>query len=455
MVLSANEPMSPAPPLRPEPSGTGQPEPPCFLPGRSEPVFYRHPLEPITTRSPRLSPQAPWSGRSGSGRGRPLRVMFVITCMPVGGAETLLVELIRRLDRARFAPELCCLKYLGPLGETLAREIPAFTGLLAHKYDLAVLRRLVRLLRQRQTDAVVTVGTGGDKMFWGRLAGWLANVPVICSALHSTGLPDHVEWPNRLLAPITDAFIAVACSHGRYLVRHEGCPARKVRVIPNGVDPQRFRPAPPDPSLRQALGLVPGAPVAGIVAALRPEKNHALFLRAARLIRDRVPSARFLIVGDGLERPRLEQLARDLDLQTAVCFLGTRSDVPAILSLLDVFVLTSHMEANPVSILEALACEKPVVATAVGSVPETVLHGKTGYLVEPGRADAIADRVVALFGDPEQAAALGRAGRQHVLAHWSLQRMVEGYQELLEEIFRRKKPDRSTTHGPTCSRLLA
>jgi hypothetical protein len=114
----------------------------------------------------------------------PLRVMFVITCMPVGGAETLLVNLVRRLDRSRFSPEVCCLKYFGPLGEVLAAEIPAFTGLLAHKYDLQVFGRLTRLLRQRRIDAVVTVGTGGDKMFWGRLAAYRAGVPVILSALH-------------------------------------------------------------------------------------------------------------------------------------------------------------------------------------------------------------------------------------------------------------------------------
>src|SRR3972149_7971979 len=101
----------------------------------------------------------------------PLRVMFVITCMPVGGAETLLVELIRRLDRSRFLPELCCLKYFGPLGEVLAGGIPAFTGLLADKYDFAVLARLTRLLRRRRIDAVVTIGTGGDKMVWGPPAG--------------------------------------------------------------------------------------------------------------------------------------------------------------------------------------------------------------------------------------------------------------------------------------------
>jgi len=353
----------------------------------------------------------------------PLRVMFVITWMPVGGAETLLVELIRRLDRSRLAPQLCCLKYLGPLGEELAEEVPAFSGLLSKKYDFGVLWRLVRLMRRRRIDAVVTVGTGGDKMFWGRLAGWLAGVPVICSALHSTGLPDHVELPNRLLAPLTDAFIAVAESHGRYLAEHEGCPAAKVRVIPNGVDVETFHPRWPSRSLQEELDLPADVPVAGIVAALRPEKDHALFLRAAAVVRRQVPRARFLIVGDGPERQSLEALARQLSLEDGVHFLGSRSDVAELLSLIDVLVLTSRMEASPVSVLEAMAGEKPVVATRVGSLPETVLDGRTGYLVTPGDEQGIADRVIELFDDPQRAARMGRAGREHVLAHGSVGRI--------------------------------
>src|SRR4051812_36920584 len=117
--------------------------------------------------------------------GGTLRLMFVHTFMPVGGAETLLVNLIRRLDRDRFTPEICCLKFPGPLGEVIAREIPLFSGLLGVKYDLRVLPRLARLLIRRQIDAVVTVGAG-DRMFWGRLAARLAGVPVILTALHST-----------------------------------------------------------------------------------------------------------------------------------------------------------------------------------------------------------------------------------------------------------------------------
>jgi glycosyltransferase involved in cell wall biosynthesis len=365
----------------------------------------------------------------------PLRVMFVITCMPVGGAETLLVNLVRRLDRARFAPELCCLKFLGPLGEELAREVPAFAGLLSDKYDLRVWGRLTRLLRERRIDAVITVGTGGDKMFWGRLAAWRAGVPVIASALHSTGLPDHVEWLNRRLEPLTDAFISVAQPHAEYLARCEGCPPHKVRVIPNGVDVERFRPLSPTPRLRDELGLPSGAPVAAIVAALRPEKNHELFLRAAALALRAAPSAHFLIVGDGALRPRLEALAGELGLADAVHFLGTRGDIPELLSCVDVLTLSSHMEANPVSILEGLACEKPVVATRVGSIPETVNEDVNGYLVPAGDASRMADRLAELLNDRALARRLGQAGRRLVVAEWSLDRMVEGYQDLIHEIY--------------------
>ena len=338
----------------------------------------------------------------------PLRVMFVLTSMPIGGAEMLLVEIVRRMDRTRFSPELCCLKRFDTLGETLAEEIPAFTGFLAGKFDVAVLWRLTRLMRRRRIDAVVTIGPG-DKMFWGRLAARLAGVPVVCSALHSTGLPDHVEWPNRLLAPLNDAFIAVAESHGCYLATHEGCPAKKIRVIPNGVDVERFHPRWPDRGLQRELDLDPGAPTVGIIAALRPEKNHELFLHVAAQIHVALPEARFLIVGDGPERAKLEALARSLGLAEAVRFLGARRDVPELLALMDVVTLTSRMEANPLCLLEAMAAEKPVVAPRVGSIGESVEDGRTGYLAAAGDAQTMAARILELLQDRRRASSMGRA----------------------------------------------
>jgi glycosyltransferase involved in cell wall biosynthesis len=367
----------------------------------------------------------------------PLRVMFINTSLEVGGAETLLVDLVRRLDRNGFAPEVCCLKSKGQLGEMLAAEMPVFSDLLRSKFDLRILGRLMRLFRERNIDAAITVGAG-DKMFWGRLAARRAGVPVVASALHSTGWPDGVGRLNRMLTPLTDMFIAVAAPHGRHLVEREGFPEEKVTVIPNGVDVERFKPGPDNRQLRKQLQLPADAPLVGILAALRPEKNHAMFLQVANGVRRAIPSAHFLIIGDGLERPQLELLARDLGIVDCVHFLGTRGDVPDLLRLLDVLLLTSHNEANPVSILEGLACGKPVVATRVGSVPESVLDEQVGYLVEPGSVDAMARRVIELLRDSDLAAALGAAGRRHVVDHWSLERMVEGYEDLLTRLYLQK-----------------
>lgn len=375
------------------------------------------------------------TGQAAAGREHPLRVMFFHTSLFVGGAEALLVELIRRLDRSRFAPEVCCLKSVGPLADSLAGDVPIFHDFIRHKYDLPVVMRLVRLLRRRQTDAIVTVGAG-DKMFWGRLAAWLAGVPVIASALHSTGWPDGISRLNRLLTPITDAFIAVAAPHARYLTEREKLP--RVHVVLNGIDTERFRPRPPDAALRAGLGIPPEAPVAGIVARLSREKNHEMFLDVARRVRERAPRAHFLIAGDGFDRPRLEELARDLGVDDCVHFLGDRPDVPELLALIDVFLLTSHVEASPVSILEALATGKPVVATRVGSVSETVIDGEVGYVVEPGDAAGMADRTLELFADARRAGTLGARGRRLVIERASVERMVEGYQDLLEDLYHKK-----------------
>ena len=213
--------------------------------------------------------------------------------MPVGGAETLLCNIMRTMDRSRFSPEICCLKELGPLGEELSQEFPTFYGNLRSKFDLRVLPRLTRLLRRRNVDALVTVGCG-DKMFWGRLAARFAGTPVVASALHSTGWPDGVGRLNRWLTPWTDAFIAVASDHGKHLVEHERFPESKVHVIPNGVNTERFQyNGNAARKIREELGIPLQAPVAGIIAALRPEKHHEMFLRMSKRVLDFLPDAHF------------------------------------------------------------------------------------------------------------------------------------------------------------------
>ncbi len=360
----------------------------------------------------------------------PLRTLFLLTSMPVGGAETLLVDLIRRLDRNLIAPQIGCLKEPGPLGEIMAREVPLQAHLIRHRTDVRVIGRLVKLIREEGIDAVVTVGAG-DKMFWGRLAAWWAGVPVVTSALHSTGWPDGIGWLNRQLTPITDGFIAVAKNHGKHLVELEQLPSRKVFVIPNGVDTDRFQPAGDKNELRKELGFTTNVPLVSIVAALRPEKNHSRFLRIASAVREQISEAEFLIVGDGTERPRLEQTARQLGIGDCVHFLGSRYDIPQLLAASDLFVLTSDNEASPVSIMEAMSCGLPVVASDVGSVAEMVLDGVTGHCVNKTSEGVFAAKIVDILSCIEMQRKMGSTGRARVIEKGSLEVMVRGYEQLL------------------------
>jgi len=369
---------------------------------------------------------------------RPLNVMFVITSMPVGGAETLLVNLTRRFDKSRIQPMIGCLKERGVLGDELADEIPVFEHLINHKYDVAVARRLRKLFKKHEVDAVITVGAG-DKMFWGRLAARGAGTPVILSALHSTGWPDGVGRMNRMLTGITDGFIAVAKHHAEFLVEFEKFPEQKVFMIPNGIDTQRFRACEDARAKwRNDVGIPQESPTLGIVAALRPEKNHELFLECAARTLKEVPDAHFVIAGDGPGRGDLEALAAEKSIEEQVHFLGSVSDIPGVLSMLDVFALTSHNEASPVSILEALSCNRPVVATDVGSIKESVLEGTTGYLCEAGNADSITPRWIELLTKEELREKMGRKGRAHVVDNSSLDSMTDGYTELIESLYGQK-----------------
>lgn len=273
-------------------------------------------------------------------------------------------------------------------------------------------------------------------MFWGRLAAKLARVPVICSALHSTGWPDGVGRLNRWLTPLTDGFIAVAQPHAEYLAQHERFPAERVFTIPNGVDINRFRPNHAQRAwLRSELGIADDAQVVGIVAALRPEKNHAQFIKAAREVLRHYPNTHFVIVGEGSERQSIEANLADCRHRSRFHLLGNRSDTERILAGLDLFCLTSRNEANPVSILEALSCCVPVIAPNVGSISETVIDGKTGILTKPLRWEETANAMTSVLQDPLRAARLGRAGRVLVRDYWSLQSMVQGYETLIADIY--------------------
>jgi len=173
---------------------------------------------------------------------------------------------------------------------------------------------------------------------------------------------------------------------------------------------------------------------------LRPEKNIERLLAAFRTVVSQVPRAQLVIVGDGPERHRMTSMVQQTGLHDQVRFLGARRDIPEVLNALDIFALSSRMEANPVSILEALSCGIPVVAPHVGSIPDTVRHNVTGRLAVPLDGNDLAGHLVELLVDRSLARQMGQVGRQDVLKHWTLQHMVDGYTHLIQEVYTSKVP---------------
>ena len=368
----------------------------------------------------------------------PVPVLFLEPTLGPGGAEHILFDLVTRLDRDRFTPVVCCLKEPGVIGDALiAAGVPVYRGILSSRFSLAPLGILVPLMRREGIRIVHTISQPLNTT-WGVAAGRIAGVPVQVASVHGMrGLPRQGvrRTMNRVLGPAIDAVICLSESHRDYLVAEEGVDARKARVIHNGIDLERFRPA---TRLRRAdLGLPENARLAGVVAGLRPEKAHDTFLRAAASVRERLPGARFVLIGDGPERERLTRLTDSLGLNGQVHFLGRRDDVADVLPLLDLSVLPSRSEAFPLAILESMAAGRPVVASGVGSIPDMVSPGETGLLVPADDAEALAGAMTRLLANPDEARRMGEAGRGRV-QHYDTRRMVHEVEDLYEELLRGK-----------------
>jgi glycosyltransferase involved in cell wall biosynthesis len=223
--------------------------------------------------------------------------------------------------------------------------------------------------------------------------------------------------------------------HRDYLVEKERISLEKIEIIPNGIEIEKFGYVDKGET-RKSLGITEKAPVVGILAMLRHEKAHDVFLKAAALVLQRVPSAYFLIIGDGTERGRLEKFTRELKIHEKVYFLGVRQDITQLLGILDVAVLSSHpvVETFPVSVLEYMASSKPVVATRVGSLSELVEEGVTGFLVDAGDFKSMANRIISLLDNPTLACRMGKEGRKKVQKQYSVAKMVQRHEQLFQRL---------------------
>ena len=375
--------------------------------------------------------------------------MYVVPTMGVGGyggAERHVMTLMPNLDRSRFDTAVVCIGDPGKLFGDLASSVTRAVALHRSKrHMVGALRDLTREMRNFTPDVVITRGYNAETL--GRIAAWLTRVPHNVVWVHNDGATEPRgavrRIADRVLDRVTSAYFGVAKAQIDYLVNDLKYSPDKIRIIYNGVDPDAFEWT-DDRSAVSDLGIGESDKIVGILAWLRPEKDHENFLRAARLVVDRVPTAKFLVVGDGPMRPKIERLIRELNLADCVMLTGPRSDVPDLLRALDVFVLSSStVECFPMSLLEAMSAGRPAVCTAIGGVPEMIEEAETGYLVPPHDPEALADRLVHILSDSELAHRMGRAARARVEALFSLRACVAATEHALEELVRtRQRPDR-------------
>ena len=259
-----------------------------------------------------------------------------------------------------------------------------------------------------------------------------SGVPIIISSVRASNLRN-APWQfalQRLTAPMADAFTAVSKRTMEFAAEHEGVARARTTVIPNGIDLSEQRTISDAASARAQLGLPTEAFVIGTVGRLCEQKGHTFLLSAAKKLLAERPDAMFVIAGYGPSEEQLKTQADDLGIGSSVKFLGYRRDVDLVLAALDVFVLPSLWEGMSNAILEAMAAAKPVLATAVDGNLEQVVRDETGILVPPGDADALAEALLGLAGDPQRALDMGRRGRERVEREFPQRRTTAAYIDL-------------------------
>jgi glycosyltransferase involved in cell wall biosynthesis len=381
---------------------------------------------------------------------RRARVLRVIARLNVGGPAIHATLLTERLDPSRYDSLLVTGReaeaegnYLTLYGKTPARLVlvPTLGREIRGGQDVVAFAQLVRLMRRFRPDVVHTHTAKAGTL--GRLAARVCRVPRVVHTYHGHVLQGYFSPPKarlflaieRWLGRHTDRLLTV--SEG---IRHEllalgiGRPDR-FQVLPLGLDLDGFLDAEAlRGELRRELGFTGDEFLVGIVARLVPIKAHETFFRAAAAVAGRLSGARFIVVGDGERRAELEALARSLGLWERVRFLGWRRDLERVYADLDVVALTSRNEGSPVSLIEAMAAARPVVATRVGGVPDLVDSGVNGVLVPVDDAAALARAIEMIAGDPDRGRALGGAGRRRVYPAFSASRLIGDVDRLYREL---------------------
>jgi glycosyltransferase involved in cell wall biosynthesis len=372
-------------------------------------------------------------------------VVFIDVAGDFGGAETLAVQLLERLDPERFRRTLVAYAEIepGPLHDAtvnvVARLRAAGIDVLElnrrDRLDLPSWRPFLRLLRSGDVDVLHAHKFGPN--LWATSFARLADVPVVLAHEHTwsfEGGPTRRLLDRWAIATGCDAFLAVSEQDRERMVAVERIPPARVRFLPNGIPAPPPIPGDGGEGVRAELGVPAGAPLVGAVGIFRPQKDFSTLVHAHVALLERHPDAHLVIVGHGPQEAQIAALVERLGVRERVRLPGARADVPRLVAAFDVAVNSSLFEGSSLAILEYMALGRPIVATAVGGTPDLLGHGEAGVLVAPADPAALAAAIGRLLADPAGAAALGARARARQREHYDIDEQAQRVQAIYDEL---------------------
>lgn len=367
-------------------------------------------------------------------------LQYIETSGP-GGAETVLLNIASNIDKDRFNPMVVLHKSKWLHEQLLRNKIETEIIPSKRSWDMVFLAKFVRYCRRHKIDLIHSHLFGAN--LYSCLAGALLRLPVITTFHNELFFQGRSERFMALKSMIIRNFAAQIVFVAEYMkkdyVENLNFPDNKLLTIYNGVESNNGINNFDSSSLKKELAILNDDLLVGHIANLRPPKGHQYLIKAASHVCKQIPNAKFLLIGDegdGVIKKEIEDLTAELGLGENIKLLGFRNDVNKLLQLIDVFVLSSTSEGLPLSVIEAMASSKPVVATNIGGLPEIVVPDKTGYLVEPQNAEALAVKLMFLLKDKTLRNRMGQAGRKVIEEKYSLQTMIDNYQNLYEELLK-------------------
>jgi len=376
----------------------------------------------------------------------PIRLFTFMAYLAIGGTERQIFNIRDGLDRDRFQQHLGC---FGRFDDQLSADLsstPVQVYRIGKLYGVRAMREVLRLARYLRNERIDVMHAYN---FYANVfavpAARLAGVPIVLASCRDTGeyWTARQRRVNQLVCRLADGVIVNAeAIKGRLI--DEGYAPHKITVIHNGIHCPALQTAAEKKAVRQTLNVPVDGPLIAVVARLARLKGIEYFIHAAKSVLTRLPDAHFLIVGDTCVDPgyreELKQLTAGLGLQDRLTYTGFRLDIPNILPALTVSVLPSISgEGLSNSLLKSMAAAVPVVATNIGGNPEVVKDGVTGMLVPPKNPEELARAICQVIETRGLAAAMGRAGRQRVIDHFSNESMIETTQSLYQNLLGRRK----------------